>query len=342
MKVNFALRSSWKSEKGRGVGVYTRELLRALHQNYPQDKFTTSQKSSFPTDTDIVHFPFFDPYFRTLPMSFPRPTVITIHDLIPLKYPSHFPAGIKGKLKWLLQKHSAARSAHLITDSMASKKDIMHFLNVAPGLISVIPLGPTCGALVKHNNASVRARYNLPNRYLLYVGDINWNKNLLGLIKTFASLKDPDLHLVLVGKALGEAPAIPEYHAIKNAIDASGKSALIHILGYVPEGDLPNIYHQATLYVQPSYDEGFGLNLLDAFAAGCPVASSNRGSLPEVGGDAVAYFDPDRDMGDVISHMLKNQSLRERYLHKGTKQLSKFSWDQTARLTHQVYEKVLA
>ena len=341
MKVNIALRQNWEGETARGVGVYTRELVSALNKAFPQDQFITSSHDYYQPGFDLVHFPFFDPFFPTLPFSKPVPTVVTIHDLIPLKYKEHFPAGIKGRLRWLMQRRSAASASHIITDSEASKGDIIRLLDVPASSVSVVPLGPTCGKLDKTRNKLVQAKYSLPSNYLLYVGDINWNKNVSGLIRTFASLNDPTLNLVLVGKALGEAPDIPEYQEISQAIQDSGKKDLIHILGFVPGEDLPNIYNLARAYVQPSFDEGFGLNLLDAFIAGCPVACSSRGSLPEVGGDAVAYFDPERDMKSVVSTLLKDKKLADNLVKQGSARIKNFSWEKAARETYEVYKKLI-
>lgn len=341
MKVTIGLKKMWSGNRTRGVGAYTHNLIRALSKEYPDSTFTPNSSDYFGSGADLVHFPFFDPFFLTLPLRKSIPTVVTIHDLIPLKYPSHFPRGLRGSFKWRVQQFSAKKCRHIITDSSASKRDIVKYLGVSEDFVTVIPLAPASKKLSKASVQSAKSKYSLPDKYLLYVGDINWNKNIPGLISTFNKLSDSNLHLVLVGKSLSGNSRIKEARAIDQAIRKSPQASNIHRLGFVESSDLPAIYAAATLYVQPSFDEGFGLPLLEAMQAGCPVACSRRGSLPEVGGDAVAYFDPDRNMAQIISDLLKSKSARDKLIKLGSQRVKKFSWDQVAKDTYAVYEKAL-
>ncbi len=343
MKVIIALKKLHSQSSTRGIGVYTRELIAALQKSHPKSKFIAGQVNPEKLNGQLVHYPYFDPFFLTLKILRGIPTVITIHDLIPLKFSEHFPVGIKGKLKWWLQRRRARSVDHIITDSESSKADIVKIIGVESPKVTVIPLGPNRSQAVQVRlTKKIAASYHLPEKYLLYVGDINWNKNVTGLIETFKSIKDPDLHLVLVGKVFADAPNIPEYHQVKQAIADSGKSEGILRLGFVPSHHLSVIYSLATLYVQPSWYEGFGLPLLEAMKFGCPVASSDRGSLKEIGGEAVAYFDPARDMLEVISSLLRSPQRRSELAAAGLVQAAKFTWDKTAELTYKVYEQVLA
>ena len=327
----------------RGIGVYTRELVAALQKHRPKSKFIANSTSPDKVKAQLVHYPYFDPFFLSLKIFKKIPTIITIHDLIPLKFPKHFPVGIKGKIKWFIQRALAQRVDHILTDSECSKRDIVELIGVPASRVSVIPLGPNRSQAVQVRlTKKISQSYHLPDKYLLYVGDINWNKNVPGLIKAFAALKDPDLHLVLVGKVFADAPDIPEYHAVKQAIADSGRSDLIHTLGFVPSHHLSVIYSLATLYVQPSWYEGFGLPILEAMKFGCPVASSNLGSLPEIGGDAVAYFDPNTNMADMISSLLRSPQKLQDLAVAGRVQAANFTWSKTADLTYKVYEQVLS
>jgi len=338
MKILLATKNLHTDSKIRGIGVYARELTRALSDNFPQDSFTTTQSSTPP---DLIHYPFFDPFFLTLSIPKKIPTIITIHDLIPPKYPSHFPVGLRGKLKWLRQKSQAQKVDHIITDSNASKQDIIRLLSIPDSRVTVIPLGPSGDKTSAEMTRKAKVEYDLPHRYILYVGDINWNKNVTGLIDVFAHLDAPTTHLVLVGKSFTSNLDIPEVSALKNAIKNSGKESKIHSLGYVPSHHLPAMYSYATLYVQPSWDEGFGFPVLDAMTRGCPVACSNRGSLKEVGGRSVAYFDPDSNMLDVISDLLAHPGKRAKLKNLGLIRAKKFNWDLAASRTHAVYEQVI-
>lgn len=343
MKVLITQKKLHPLSSTRGIGVYAKELTRSLQKKYPQDKFLATSDSTPLAGFDLIHYPFFDPFFLTLRLHRNIPTIITIHDLIPLKFASHFEIGIRGKLKWLIQRRLAKRVNHIITDSQSSKEDIVKILRVDQSKVSIIPLGPNQSGQAPARLANKIAQvYKLPPKYLLYVGDISWNKNIVGLIRAFDLLPQRDLSLVLVGKAFASSPNIREFKEIRRAIDKSVRAKQIMILGYVPSHHLPVIYSHATLYVQPSWYEGFGLPILEAMKFGCPVATSSRGSLPEIGGDAVAYFDPKKDIVEVITSLLSSpQKLRD-LSARAVKQAKNFSWEKTAEMTYQVYKQVIS
>lgn len=342
MKVIITQKKLHSSSHTRGIGVYTRELISSLQKKYPSDEFVSTPHIPPGFKADLLHYPYFDPFFLTLTKLRNIPTVVTIHDLIPLRFPLHFPAGIKGKIKWFLQRQSIRRVAHIITDSECSKKDIIDLIGFDPDRVSVVPLGPNRAERVPVKMfQKILKSYHLPAKYLLYVGDLNWNKNISGLVKAFSSMKEKNLHLVLVGKVFSDKPDIPQYHELAKLIASSGKADKIIILGYVPSHHLSVIYSSATLYVQPSWYEGFGLPILEAMKFGCPVATSNRGSLPEIGGNAVAYFDPGKNMTETIESLLSSPTHLSNLSALGLLQAKLFTWERTAQLTHQVYAKVL-
>ena len=191
MKVAISLAPLSSASQTRGVGVYTRELLRALQQNFPDSTFLAKDGNCYHDSVDLVHFPFFDPHFLTLPHRKPLPTIVTIHDLIPLKFASHFPPGLRGRLKYNLQKRSLRGVNHIITDSESSSRDIQEIMNVPESKITVVPLAPIIIRKTATLNSPIIKKYSLPPRYLLYVGDINWNKNVKGLINAFSQLNKP-------------------------------------------------------------------------------------------------------------------------------------------------------
>lgn len=337
MRILLSQKNMHRDKETRGEGVYTRELAAALKKQFPKDDISPTGKP------DLIHYSYFDPFFLTLRIARGVPTIVTIHDLIPLRFPTHFPSGIKGKLKWWLQRISVQHAAHVITDSEASKKDIMTLIGIESSKISVIPLGPNdANPLPLTLTKKIAQSYNLPAKYLLYVGDINWNKNIPGLIHAFNLVDDPQFSLVLVGKVFADKPNIPEWHSIEQAIASSPKKDRIHMLGYIPTHHLSVLYTQATLYIQPSWYEGFGLTILEAMKFGCPVATSDRGSLPEIGGNAVAYFDPASNMAPTIETLLKTPAQLRKLTELGLQRATAFTWERTARLTHKVYENVLA
>ncbi len=342
MKIAICTSPLSSASKTRGVGAYSRELISALRSSFPADEFVETTGNPYSVQADLVHFPFFDPYYLTLPWIFPTPTVVTIHDLIPLKYPLHYPAGYRGRFKWTVQRFRAFRASAIITDSVSSSEDIHAIMGILQERIHVVPLASATARTAMSLTPKLKKLYHLPDRYILYVGDVNWNKNLPSLIKAFARLDTQSVHLVLVGKVFSDKPNIPEFRAVTDAINDSGKAKLIHLLGYVPSHHLSAIYREATLYCQPSWDEGFGLPILEAMKAGCPVVTSNRGSLKEVAGDAALYFDPGSDdLAGVLQSLLSSPAKRESLKATGYLQAKKFTWAKTAQLTRGVYAKLV-
>lgn len=343
MKIAICTSPLSTASKTRGVGAYTRELVAAFRHAFPRDKYIETKGNPYKVEADVVHYPFFDPYFLTLPWHYPKKTVITIHDLIPLKYPAHFPVGLRGKLKWVVQKMRAQAAAAIITDSKSSARDIHEIMEIPEERIHVVPLASATSRTSYAISDKLRKLYHLPEKYILYVGDINWNKNVPGLITAFSQIQDSATHLLLVGKVFSDKPNIPEFAAVMEAINQSAKKNKIHLLGYVPSHHLGSLYRAATLYCQPSWDEGFGLPVLEAMKAGCPVISSNRGSLKEVGGEAAVYFDPQsNNWSEALDQLLASSSKRDSLAEAGLEQVKQFSWEKTAKLTHDVYVQVQA
>lgn len=328
----------------RGVDLYARNLYEELSLVYTHDQFFIGPLANERTNLDLVHYTFFDPFFLTLQAGGPvKHCVVTVHDLIPLKFPTHFPAGLKGRCKWIIQKHLLRHVDGIITDSESSAKDIKDIVGYPREQIFVIPLSAPHTTITADLARTVQKEYQLPERYILYVGDINWNKNVTGLIEAFGTLKDPEIHLVLVGKAFVKGRGTPEFAAIEAAIAKCPNAGQIHLLGFLPSHHLPAIYHLATLYVQPSWYEGFGFPLLEGMLQDCPVLSSSAGSLPEVGGEFVHYFDPNHqgELASKLRDLMSNINTRTLFIESGRKWAKTFTWKKAAQATHEVYEKIL-
>ena len=313
----------YSGHKHRGVGEYTRNLITALKNYFPQHDYSSSHP-------DLIHYPYFDLFFPTLPLIKKKPTVVTIHDVIPLKYPRLFPLGPRGKLNLLRQKLALRSVKSILTVSNASKKDIIQYLKIPSKKIQVI-----YSAVDRIFSLKPKAKFDrvkLPLKFLLYVGDINPNKNLLNLIQ---AVKQTKTNLVIVSRAL--AKNIPESKQIHKLVNPQ-----ITIITDVDQSELNQLYHQATIYVQPSLDEGFGFPLLEAMTAGCPAISTGAGSLPEVGGLAPLYAKSPSitDLADVIKKLWSNSNLQNKLIKKGLAQAQKFSWQKTALNTLKVYEKI--
>lgn len=343
LRVEIVAKAPYPGSGPRGIDVYATSLYNELASTHSRDKTFLSRGSVGTQKVDVVHYTFFDPFFLTLWSRHHKAKyVVTVHDLIPLKFPAHFPVGIKGKIRWFMQKRALLQASAIITDSICSKKDIVELTGIQEDKVYVVPLAAGHTTVNEKMVRMVRSEYSLPERYLLYVGDINWNKNIPGLIRSFGELGSKQTHLVLVGKAFASSKGTTEYKEIEAAIEASGKRDYIHMLGFVPSHHLPAIYRGAVLYVQPSWYEGFGFPILEAMEQGTPVASASTGSLPEVGGIFAHYFDPsDHDgMTNTLKDLLKNKEKREKYIEDGKKWARTFSWERVVEETRVVYEKI--
>jgi len=305
------------------------------------------KQGEVPRDVDLVHYPYFDLFFLTLPLRKLKPTVVTIHDVIPLLFPERYPRGVKGWLKFQVQKQSLRGVRAVITDSENSREDIVKYLNFRKEKIFVVPLAPGEEFRILKSNLflfRIKEKYQLPERFVLYVGDVNWNKNVEGLIKAFAKSKiqDPNLKLILVGKAF-EDKNLKETNSLLQSIKELNLINQVKILGYVPTSDLVGIYNLATVYCQPSFYEGFGLSVLEAMACGCPVVAAKTASLPEICGKAAVMVDAG-EIGKISEGLIKvigDHKLRRKLIQEGLKQVKKFSWEKVARQTIDVYRRVI-
>ncbi len=340
LKIQLVAKTPYQGSGPRGVDLYATNLFQELSKKYPHDHYQLTRDQSKAGKGTFIHYTFFDPFFLTLPLRSPSIRIVTIHDLIPLKFPDHFPSGLRGKLKWQLQKMAVKNTSAIITDSESSARDIEELITYPRERIHIIPLAAPNTTITAELARGIQAEYGLPSRYLLYVGDINWNKNIPGLIRAFGELENKRVHLVLVGKAFVSGKGTKEYREIQQSISESGAMARIHLLGFVPSHHLPALYHQATLYVQPSWYEGFGFPILEALMQECPVLSSCGGSLPEVGGEYAHYFDPTqkRDLIEKLNELLSDSTKRTRHSIGGKIWAKRFSWEKVAETTHQVYE----
>lgn len=333
--------------KVRGVGFYTANLKKALLEYFPENKYQFFQEGeSIEKDVDLVHYPYFEPFFLSLPLIKRKKRVVTVHDLTPIIYSQHFPSGIKGSLRWEIQKFSLKQSEFIITDSYTSQKDIARILGIKKKQISAIYLAAgeefRKYKLGKWRQEIIK-KYNLPEKFVLYVGDITWNKNIPRLIE---AIKEINLTLVLVGKAIAESgfDKTSPWNKDREIVNKMIKNDKRFIkLGFVPAEDLVAIYNIATLLVFPSIYEGFGLPVVEAMQSGCPVVLSKEGCLPEIGGKAVYYVNPFNmnSIADGIGEVFYTRKLQKELSEKGLKQAKNFSWKKTAEETIKTYLSVI-
>lgn len=338
----------------RGVGFYTSRLVAALQsevQSNPEFKnyeinLIDSKLKIKSSKFDLIHFPYFDPFQLTLPPRHQTPTIVTVHDLIPRQYKIHYPVGLKGEICWLIQKQRLRQVDYIITDSHTSKYSINQITGYPLDKIYTIYLA--ADAIFKPLKtlqilSSVRNKYHLPQKFVLYVGDINWNKNIPTLVNSCQQLNYP---LCIVGASATQPNVIPHPWNVdllwlqqRARVDPD-----LHLLGFVPDSDLVALYNLATLYCQPSFAEGFGLNPLEALQSGCPVAYSAKSSVAEIINHHGEMFDPSsvKSLNKAIRKLWISPRLRQHYRRLGLKYATTFNWQQTAQSTFAVYQLALS
>lgn len=347
MKVGIDVSPLKTSHKFRGIGSYTKSLVDALQLfKVPNFSIELIEKGGVPVDCDLVHYPYFDLFQTTLPLIKKKKSIVTIHDVIPLVFPKNYPPGLRGKIKFSIQKLSLRGVKAVICDSKNSKKDIFKYLKYPKERIFVVYLAPE--EIFKPIKSTILLRriivkYGLPRGFVLYVGDVNYNKNLLSLAKACKEIKIP---LVIAGKQAAQKEfdqSHIENQPLVQLIKLYGTDPEVIRLGFVPEKDLVIIYNLATVYCQPSFYEGFGLPVLEAMVCGTPVVASNQSSLPEVTGKAAILVDPYdiKEMTTKLKKVIGSRDLQKELSQQGLIQAKKFSWEKVARETYEVYQKVV-
>jgi glycosyltransferase involved in cell wall biosynthesis len=279
------------------------------------------------------------------PLSSPIPTVVTIHDLIPMLLPE-YRGGVLARAYMALVAASARGAQAIITDSRASAEDIYKQLSIPADQIYPIPLAAGREYSPQPNlilDLAIRKKYNLPTEFVLYLGGYDSRKNVHTLVKAFTYVKTGyDIPLVLAGRL--PAQRSPRFIDIQQAIDSMNMRDTVQIIGEVDEADKPSIYRLARTFVFPSRYEGFGLPVLEAMACGKPVVTSDRSSLPEIVGDAGFTVDPDdaRHMAGSILATLNDEPLAKELSQRAIQRAAEFSWERTAAETMAVYGKVLS
>jgi glycosyltransferase involved in cell wall biosynthesis len=363
--------------RGRsGAGEYTHELVKALLAEYPPDGpatalqlslFSSSFKDRLKPGPElagaatidrripvrVLNFSWhrlgwpaaetlsraaFDVTHSSHPLLLPArdaAQVITIHDLDFLSHPERTRAEVRRDYPALVRAH-AHRADAVLTPSQATASEIVRLLDISPDRLAICPPGAPAWA----------PRTAAPaDGYLLFLSTLEPRKNVGGLLDAYERL------LVASGDQGGDKarPKVPELVLAGRAtneaqpwLDRIARPPLkghVRHVGYVEVADRQALYEGARLVVQPSFDEGFGMTVLEAMSLGRPVVAASRGSLPEVLGDAGVLVDPDRseDIAAGIARMLSDDVFAMRCATKGIEQARVFSWARTARNVYETY-----
>ena len=310
------------------------KLLQKL--NFIKNAETANQKISIERlkkqNFDIFHPTYYDSYF--LKYIGKKPFVLTIYDMIHETYPELFSADNKiARQKKIL----AQKAEKIIAISENTKKDIIKFIGINEDKILVIHLGNSINRQENNLKINTDLLKKLPEKYILFVGNRASYKNFDNFSKALIPLFKINKKLNAVCAGGGEF-SDKEINFFKtfNITDKLRQYS-------VNDSDMTLLYKNALVFVFPSLYEGFGLPILEAFNCGCPVAASNRSSLPEIAGNAAAYFNPEdiSSITDAINNIIADDGTKEKMKKNGFEQLKKFSWEKTAEKTLAVYNSIL-
>lgn len=301
-------------------------------------------------DLDLFFFPAVYSYF---PIFNRTKIIVTLHDVIADHHPELIFPNKKLQLFWKMKQNLAIRQANLIlTVSNHSKQQIVEYFGLPESRVKVISEAarPVFSVLPQSEGMDdVLHRYGLGagTRFLLYVGGISPHKNLKILVKAYHQLiseeKFSDVKLILVGDYQNDS-FYSDYPALKNLVDQLHLEEKVIFTGYIEDQELAYLYNSASMLVFPSLEEGFGLPAIEAMACGTPVAASNRGSLPEIVGEAGRFFDPAKPaaIADVLRQLLGDKPLREEMGRMGLIRAKQFMWDRAAKETLAIFDEVVS
>lgn len=318
---------------GDNVKIISTRYPNKLFNNVMQKILSTPKINQF-LGVDL----FFMPNIGFISLSSQCRKIITIHDLSFCRYPEFY--SLKRRLwhriiniKKLLENFDT-----IVAVSKNTKRDIIELCNVPEEKIKIIYPGVSrqCRQIENDNTqnihfASVRKKYNLPEKFILYLGTLEPRKNVEGIINAYNKLRsrEPKLknyQLIIAGGQGWKSRNIFKVH------QKSKYKNDIKFLGYVDHGDKAELYNLADVFVYPSFYEGFGFPLLEAMACGCPIVTSSVSSLPEVVDNAAIMINPYNvsEIAEAITIILKNNELKQGLVEKGLKIVKKFTWEKTA------------
>jgi alpha-1,3-rhamnosyl/mannosyltransferase len=312
------------------AGVMTRACAA---EHYSPGELVAVRRAISAAKPDLFHAPHY-----VVPLFPPRAMVVTVHDLMHLSRPEHATPAKRAYARWMMGR-ALRLSARVIAVSEATKKEILAFGPESAGKVVVIPNGvgeeffegeePSGSARRLPAALSPIPPFKESSSYILFLGNDKPHKNLDGLLRAWPRVRaaNPSLSLVLAGVEPGRT--LPE-----------GATAV----GFVPDADVPPLLAGARALVQPSFAEGFGLPVLEAQAAGTPVACSDLPALREAAGDAAVFFDP-HDIASIAGslNMLLEDEVKRGFLRRGGRErAAQFTWARAAGRTARIYDSVLS
>jgi glycosyltransferase involved in cell wall biosynthesis len=291
---------------------------------------------------EVLHCPYF-----AAPFFLPARTVVTVHDVIPLVMPE-YRVRRESRMYSSLVAFTVRRANAIITVSEYSKRDIMRMLQIPEDRIHVIGNAVDssyCPIADGRVIESVRQRYGIGPKYILYFGGFDVRKNVDRLLQAYAALPATtrgEYQLVIAGRLLFRGH--PLYPDPRPRIRELGLEDNVVVTGQIREQDKAPLYSAATLYMFPSLYEGFGMPVLEAMACGATVITSNLSALPEVAGDAARLVNPydTQAISEAIGELLENEGMRSELRERALARAQHFSWKRVAQQTLDVYNTLAA
>ncbi|QIA08526.1 glycosyltransferase family 4 protein [Draconibacterium halophilum] len=353
MKILFDYRmQSWS-----GIGTYSRELIKHMNTGPNSITLLTNKNIDFESKVKIIetdskifsitnqltvrkHLRKFDiyhcPHFVFPILSRFKNTFVTIHDLIPLKFPEFFSKSSRFYMSFFLTMLKQDNSKNIITVSNHTKQDLINDYGLDENRISVIPNGVSDfynTNISEDQKIFIRNKYSEGKKYILCVGNVKPHKNIITLLKAFRNFKK-EYNLIIVGNIYSNREEV-FYYIRKNNLEKN-----IKFTGFISELDKKLLYVAAHVFVFPSLYEGFGLPALESMACGTPVIVSKTSSLPEVVGDSGLYFSP-KDVDELVyrlTELLDDDNLYKQLVGNGLQNVKKFSWEHSAEQTIELYK----
>jgi len=278
--------------------------------------------------------------------------LITIHDLSFERYSENF--SLKRRLWHIFvnPKKICIRADGIIAVSESSRNDLVDIYRIDPNKIRVIHSGISEKFLVLNRNdeklVKVKEKYRLPYKFILYLGTIEPRKNIIGILRAYRKLQevgflDLNLNEVLNYKLVIAGSKGWLSRKIFSEIKKSEFRENIKMINFVKDEDKEYVFNLASLFVYPSFFEGFGFPVLEAMSCGVPVITSNSSSLPEVAGGGAIMIDPEKpnEIADAFKELLTNKSLRENLIKKGFYQAGTFSWEKTTKESLKFFREIV-